>query len=165
MPRITLTLVDLKFDADNFRKTVHATLEKEIRMAARAWLRAVIPRVPVYTGMARGSLQPLGRFLKVAVPISPVAKRKNMGPAVGAAQQSFKFEVKNGKYLFGFNSTVAHYMINEFYSVPLPLRNPTPWQSFEAGRTAFNEYVANELPKKLPRVNNFIKPGSVIRKK
>lgn len=163
MPRITLSFTNLQFDAASYKKALHDTLEKEIRMAARAWLRAVIPRVPVYTGTARGSLQPLGRFLRVAVPISPVAKRKNMGPSVGSREQDFKFTSENGKYLFIFSSEVAHYKINEFYSVPLKLRNPTPWLSFEAGRQAFDQYLTTELPKKLPNASNFLRFGSVIR--
>lgn len=157
MPTIIASFVDLKFDEKGFRKSVDMLMEQQMRMAARAWLRAVIPHVPVYTGMARGSLQPLGKFLKVSVPINPYAFRKGMGPAAGASKSLFSFTKTNGIYTFEFDSQVMHYKINEFYNVPLPLIHPTPWRSFEYGNAAFQKYVSTALLRRIPRANNFIK--------
>jgi hypothetical protein len=162
MPTFIAEFMDLKFDANGYRKSVDALMEQQMRMAARAWLRAVIPHVPVYTGMARGSLRPLGQFLKVSVPISPIATRKGMGIGAGESKSWFKISKSGGNYTFEYNSSVAHYEINEFYNVPLPLTHPTPWHSFKYGDEAFNEYARTKMPPRIPRVQDFIKVGSII---
>lgn len=162
MPGFVMELMDLKFDVKGFRKTVDAALQTQLRMAAREWLRAVIPRVPVYTGMSRGTLQPLGQFLRVAVPISPVASRPGYSIEGGAAASSFSFTKEGAYYYFTWNNEVLQYQINEFHRVPLPLRHPTPWRSLDAGRRAFDAYVKNTIPKRIPRVNDFIRADSII---
>ncbi len=68
----------LTLDPGRYTKTLDKSMNVQLRQAARAWLRAVILKVPVWTGMSRGSLRPLGAFLRVAVPISPVASRKKV---------------------------------------------------------------------------------------
>ena len=156
MFQITGTITDYKFDSAGFRKSVDSAIRIALRMAAREWLRAVIPHVPVYTGMARGSLQPLGNFLKVAIPISPVASRPGMGVAAGEALGSFEFSNIDGVYSFLYSTGVEHFITNNYYSVPLPLRNPTPWKAFEAGNAAFEAYLAENIPKRIPRVTPYI---------
>jgi hypothetical protein len=154
--KITGTVADVKFDVAGFRKSVDAAIEKSLRNAAQAWLRAVIPHVPVYTGTARGSLKPLGAFIKVAIPISPVAVRKGMGPDVGASKQEFSFTNTAGQHLFSYSTGVQHFITNNYYNVPLPLRNPTPWGAFERGNEAFMKYLREDIPKRIPRVKPYI---------
>lgn len=164
MPGMILELQDMKFDIVGFRKSVQAALEIQIRNAAREWLRAVILHVPTFTGETRGSLQPLGKFLRVAVPISPVAVRKGHSPATGAQQQLFTFSYVNGIYTFEYQSNVLQYKINEFYDVShiIPLRTKVPWDSFIYGNAAFQAYAKNVIPKRIPRVTDFIKYDSII---
>jgi len=144
-------------DVQKYTKTLDAAMDVQMRQAARAWLRAVITKVPIWTGMAQGSLRPLGTFLKVAIPITPVAFRKGMGPDAGAAKSSFVFKKEGNKYIFRFTEGVAHYTINEFYDVPnVKLRTPGPWRSFKEGELAWDDYIQNELPKRLPKLEMFI---------
>jgi len=149
---------NVTIDTDRYTKTLDAMMKVQMRQAAREWLRAVIEKVPVWTGMSRGSLKPLGRFLRVAISIRPVAKRKGMGPGAGEAFQSFSFGVQGTTYSFEFDEGVEHYLINEFHDVShsIPLRTPGPYHSFEAGNQAFIRYVENEMPKRFPRVEKFI---------
>lgn len=153
-----------KFDAAKYTQALEEACETQVRQAAREWLRAVIPHVPVWAGTSRGSLQPLGRFLKVAVPINPTAPAKAMrpsrGPEAGARQQHFKFSRRGRRFIFQFETTVAHFIQNEFYHAPNPpfkLINPTPWNAFKYGEAAFAAYMQNVVPKRIPKIKDYIK--------
>jgi hypothetical protein len=50
-------------------KKIKKIMEVQMRQAIRAFIRAAVPRIPVDTGMSRGSLMHLGRLLRVRVPI------------------------------------------------------------------------------------------------
>jgi hypothetical protein len=144
-----------RLDVESYTEAMEAIVRTQMRQAAREWLRAVIPRVPVWTGMARGTLQPLGRFLKVAVPIHPVAVRPGMGPGVGARKSHFSFPERDHRFYFQWSTDVFHFIQNEFYQAPNPpfrLRHPTPWNAILAGKAAFDRYVAEVLPGRLRRV-------------
>lgn len=153
----------INFDEKAYKKSLKEALDTQLRQAARAWLRAVIPAVPVYTGTARGSLQPLGRLLKVAVPIDPETSRSGKGPGIGAAKSHFEFSSKGGIYSFDWSTDVLHYWINEYNDMSgiLPLTHPTPWHSLEKGEAAFNAYLAENLAKRIPNMGDFIKYDAV----
>jgi hypothetical protein len=146
----------LSIDPGRFTKTLDKTMEVQLRQAARAWLRAVVLKVPVWTGTARGTLRPLGQFLRVSIPISPVKRKRGFGPDIGAQRSAFSFNKTATTYSFEFDQQLAYYAVNDFYHVNLPLINPTPWGSFRAGEAAFNKYVQTVLPERLPRVEDLI---------
>lgn len=149
----------LELDEAKFKKTLKEALQTQLRQAAREWLRAVIPAVPVYTGMARATLSPLGRLLRVSIPIHPVAVRNDKSPSLGESKSSFNFDTSSNVFSFTWNNDVLHYLINEFNDVSksIPLKNPTPWNSIEKGNIAFHKYVEEVLPTKLPKMAEFIK--------
>ncbi len=166
MLKISIKLTSLELSEGQFSDALFKTLETQSRMAARAWLRAVLLRVPVYTGEARGSLKPLGQFLKVAVPINPVAQRKGHTPEGGAAQSSFEF-TRGYITEFIFTEAVAHYIINEFYDANPPIHLthlPRPWASFEQGKKAYRAYLKQYLKEKLPRISSYTLRGIVQKK-
>ena len=156
-----------RFDAKKFTDALRDLAEAQVRQAAREWLRAVIPKVPVFTGTARGTLMPLGRLIRVAVPISPKAVRPNRGPGVGASLTTGRYFYREGnRFYFRFNTDVSHFIYNNLQPAPDPpfrLINETPWYATQAGNEAFNRYLAEELPKraKLLRLRNFIKFESI----
>lgn len=151
-------MTQLTINPQRYTKTLDKVMDTQLRQGARAWLRAVLVKVPVWTGMSRGSLRPLGAFLRVAVPITPKVTRSGMGPDEGAKRSSFKFGKEGTEYFFSFDEQVAHYTINEFFNVspPLNLITPGPYGSFEAGAEAFQDYIETELPKRLPRFEEII---------
>lgn len=163
MIQFTGRLYTMQFDAEGFKKSLQEAIAVQMRQAARAWLRAVIPAVPVYTGMARGSLQPLGRILRVAVPISPIAFRRGKSPAEGATQSSFEFYNNGSVWTFSWSTDVLHYTINEYNNMSgvLPLRHPTPWKSIEKGNIAFNAYMEANISKRIPKLADYIKTDTV----
>ncbi len=147
-------------DAPRYTKTLDQAIQVQVRQAAREWLRAVILKVPVWTGTSVGSLQPLGNFLRVKVPNNPVAVRPGYGPSVGRANQEFKFERNGTTWSFSFTEGVAHYIVNEFYNVNdtghFNLKNPGPYLSFKAGEIAFQSYIQKYLLQRVPNLKDFI---------
>lgn len=162
----TGNLVQLSFNKDKYIKTLDETLKRQIRNAAREWLRAVLPRVPVWTGTARGTLLPLSRMLNVRNQIKPIKKKRGFGPNVGSDFGEFAFlDGTNGEYGFAYEINLAYFQENEFSPAPpkYKLTNPTPWHSFLAGDKAFHAYLDEILPKRLPKLNGFIEVTSNIK--
>lgn len=150
-----------KLDAERFTKAYQEAAETQVRQAARAWLRAVIPKVPVWAGTSRGTLQPLGRFLRVAVPIAVKVTLPGKGPSIGAAKSEFKF-IRDGKrFYFRWGMDVEHFIQNEYYGAPpniqKRLKNPTPWNAIKSGEDAFKEYMETLAKQRLPRLKDYIK--------
>lgn len=158
MLRIKSRLSTFELDPQRYAKSLDEAISTQQRQAARAWLRAVIEKVPVWTGMSRGSLKPLGAYLRVAVPISPVAQRSGMGPTAGAQQSSFSFTRTGTSWTFAFTEEVAHFLINDAFDVSayIRLRTPGPYNAFKAGEEAYEAYIAEFLQKRLPNVNDVI---------
>ncbi len=156
-----IRLKSINIDSKRFTETLYKELETIMRNATRAWLRSVIEHVPVYLGTSRGSLVPLGQYLRVAIPITPAAHahpRPGLGPEAGAAQGFFEFKRLQKKIQFSFKTNVAHYIINEFTD-PRPeihLTHDAPWHSFQFGREAFDRYLAENLKNRLPKIKDFI---------
>lgn len=53
--RLTFTATVDKFDADGFKAAVRTAIRKTFMKAGQKFLLAAIPKVPVWTGMARGA--------------------------------------------------------------------------------------------------------------
>jgi hypothetical protein len=165
MLKTKIKLVYLKFDNAKFNKTLIENLETLSRQAARAWLRAVLLHVPTYTGEARGSLRPLGAFLRVAIPISPSSSRQAQYAMshghtadAGEGQGKFEFTIVGAKVSFSFSSDVMHYLINEFYDVSdqIHLKEQVPWHSFAAGKLAYKNYINENVKTKIPKLKSFV---------
>lgn len=150
----------LELDARKYTKTLDRALGQIIRNAAREWLRAVLKSVParggfpVLTGAAKSTLVPLGRFLRVAVPVNPV---KGDRRRLGESSQEFRIiDDKNNSgsfvYEFEWSTDLLHYYINEFFGY-IPF---APWNTVEAGEKAFLAYVEDALNNKLPNVADYI---------
>ena len=135
--------VKLGVATDKFTKTLDENIKIQIRQAAREWLRAIILKVPVWTGTSVGSLKPLGAYLRVSIPIDPKVVRKGYGPSVGAGLQEFSFERHGNTWSFNFTEEVPHYLVNEYFNANLTgfhLKTPGPYRSFAAGEAAFDKY-------------------------
>lgn len=163
MPKAILNIHGLKLDKNRLTKTVDRQLQIANRKAARSWLRAVFIRVPVWTGMARGSLKfadgpdgNLAAFLNVAIPIVPKVKttyKKDEMTQPG----KYNFTSARKVYQFFFRSRVLHYSLNEFFARTDGANEQitAPWQSFQYGRAAYRQTMTEEIAK-LPQVKSFI---------
>jgi hypothetical protein len=153
------TLQFLDFDKPGYLKTRDEALKVQMRNAAREWLKAVIPKVPVWTGTAIGTLQPLGRYLRVAVPISPVVERENKGPGFGDALGGFDFDDAGNTYTFEFTNFLAYFKFNDQNNANaygFHLTHDSPWHAMDAGQAAFEKYIEDVLPQRMPNIADFI---------
>lgn len=168
----------IDFDQVAYTKTLDRIMGQIIREAARNWLRAVLTSVPeregfpVLTGAAKSTLSPLGRMLRVAVPVIPVARpsrqyfdkrrgktytRKSETTIVdrraeGQASQQFLLISNNFNYTFEWSTDLLHYFINEYFGrIPF-----APWHTLEKGARAFADYANNAILTRLPNLAGFI---------
>lgn len=150
----------LNFDQVKLTKTLDRILGQIIREAAREWLRAILKSVPsrggfpVWSGAAKSTLVPLGRFLNnvAGLNVSPVPKAPDRR-SLGLDSQSFTFtdDRNNGgsfEYSFEWSTDLLHYYINEFYGL-IP---SAPWHTQEAGQRAFEAYVLDALERRAPDI-------------
>lgn len=166
--RIYGTVDVLNFDAAGYTRAVREAIEAEFRQAARAFIRAAIPRVPVQTGMARGSFLNVGRFLRVAVPITPtrfnqryyppgggsIPKTPESGAALSTRPESM-IKRQGNRVTFTFQTGVFHYTLEDAIGV-----RSGPWGSFAAGRAAFTARIRN-LRTRLPKIGAFVTRTSI----
>lgn len=176
MPKITGQFYKLKLPKGDVNKSFDEAAQRLIRQAARAWIREVILHVPVWSGMALGSIKFakgtngfLARYLNVQVPISPkstrkmwyyhvvdgerVGKRIRKTPMNGGRFARYTFTGARKQYRFFFRSDVIHYIINEFYRDVSP---ESPWNSMEKAGDAFKIYIANNYKRLLPKVSDYV---------
>lgn len=161
------TFVRLEIDVQKYRKALQDSVEVQMRQAARAWLRVLLRPglIPIWTGTSRGVFIPLGAYLRVKTTISPLVYRKNQGPAFGAAESDYSFTRSGGKHTFRFSHSVGRLTYNAQFNANLVgfrLKTPGPYKAFEQATDAWNLYVQNEMPKKLPNPGNFEKRSTII---
>lgn len=138
-----------------------------MRQAAAAWLRAVIVRVPIWTGFARGSLKfadgprgNLSRFLNVAVPTGPSKpypkwyyhpgrQRIRKIPENAGRFAHYTFSTTRRVYTFTYTTTVIHFILEEFFGVV-----SGPWEAGEAGREAWAEFMETHV-QSLPKISKY----------
>jgi hypothetical protein len=126
------------FNAKKASKTLHDEISASFREAIREFYRAAFAAVPVDTGMARGSLVPLGRLIRnVPTTISPRRSRpredyyprgKTLKEGVSKGESAFKIILVPGTYEFSYGIRVRHWKINE---------TELDWRALETGRQAF----------------------------
>lgn len=133
-------------------KTLDTVLGEIIREAARRWLRKFILHVPAETGMARGTLRPLGQFLRLAVPIRPTRKpyySKLEGGIQsiesGEAANDFTITDTNFVYEFQWSTSILHYYYSKFYNGSAPSGEEV---RDDIAEPAFRNYINATLAKR-----------------
>lgn len=144
-----------------FNQAFEASGRRIFLKALRAWLRAMIAAIPVYEGTARGGLRPLGRFLKITVPIAPVGPgRKNhkirgknytLGPGAGEQYTDYDINLEGPQYTFDFYETLPYVIWNNF-GRPLPEVKSAPWFAFQKATSAYNETIKQEIQTEADRL-------------
>lgn len=108
-------------------------MEEATRLALQDWLTAVSGRVPLWSGMARGSLYTVARLSGGQLVLAPLRARSRvtLGQLLGKAE----LQVRPGHVKFEFTSNVRHWEIQETRNVGIS--KSAPWRALEAGREAF----------------------------
>lgn len=160
--RIKSTLPKIKFDNTGYTKAVRNHIEIQFRHAMRAFVKAAYPKIPVWTGMARGSLTGLADELGVKVPIAPIAQNEYyyLGdgekipktPASGRALTYYNKGWQGHKYNFEISTDVKHLQIGEVAG-----SNSPPWQAYATGLEAFRAELQKLTQRsRFPRYQDFI---------
>lgn len=170
MLKIDVKLENISIDPEAYMKEVMAKVFKQVRLAAAEFVKASVPRVPVDTGMARGSFLNLIRALKNAgIPVEMPPALKRVGkrkkpvwyyqdgmryrkqPLTGQKFSETTLKMTASKIIFNFKSKLLYYAIMDFYNV----NGNGPWESLEAGRQAFLAKM-DELKTMVPDVKKFL---------
>jgi hypothetical protein len=130
-----------RIDLPSYREQLKEAMMHRLHEAADAWLQAVLGKVPLWSGMARGSLLELSELVNGTVVLTPLKAKSRIpeGKALGTAIE----EIDNDRVTITIKTNVPHYNLQEYSSS----RSPTsPWQSLQAGASAFNKSVADFKP-------------------
>lgn len=114
---------------------ITAEMEEATRLALQDWLQAVSGRVPLWSGMARGSLYSVQQLSGGQLVLSPLRAKSRVGRGQALGQAELK--VSPGKVEFEFSSKVKHWASQESENVGV---SPSaPWRALEAGNQVFRE--------------------------
>ena len=169
-------LKKMKFNSIKLQKDMAITLEQIFTEAIHAFMVELINHVPVQTGMARASIQPLAewlsrqvgrKFLKgvgpVTVPIDPkrtgpwARQRRAKGPSLGK-QEPFLNRSGGNQYIsnlvFEWGTEVPHWTYLEEGTNPRVVS--APWFAISYGWNRFRTVTRIAMQCRLPRIQNYI---------
>lgn len=152
---------DFKFDKAGYTRALRDVVEQEFKAAIRAFLAAAEARIPVRTGQAKGTLQPLAEFADYKLNISPVEERAGRGPdtALGKLNvtfdwPSFSISFKVDLDYFEVLDTQATY-VHSTTGKEVSAKG-IPWLAMEHGREAFKDHLKKNLKRNIPKVTKFL---------
>lgn len=146
--KFTGTFVGIKLDLSTYRQQLEDHLVQLLYRGARAWLQVVAGRegrVPLWSGMARGSLLELSELIDGTIILSPLRakSRVSQGRTLGTAIS----EIDSEKVQLTIRTNVPHYSLQEYSRAARGGSPSAPWQSLQAGRIAFQFVTMNaKLP-------------------
>lgn len=131
-------ITGIKLDLAAYQKQLDKFLKQKLHEIASAWLEGVTGRVPVWSGMARGSLLELVDLINGRLLITPkkgVKSRIPEGRALGEAKPKYG----PTEYTITIRTKVPHYVKQEYENVGVS--KSAPWLSFEAGNARALEII------------------------
>ncbi|MEA2036321.1 MAG: hypothetical protein U9O94_02350 [Nanoarchaeota archaeon] len=174
----TLVTIDL----NRFKTTLVKQCEVQNRQAVRAWLKEAVKHIPGYTGLARGTLVPVGRLVdRVVARFGPggpsgdqnrAAKKKK----VHYGGRTFTADFQSGKSYaqaaittklsglkitnsFTFTNELPYVARNDISGPPPGFIMPSnpPWQSHDKAAKVWKKYITAVAYKRLRVSSKFIK--------
>jgi len=184
--RVNASLDLLKFDSKGYTKELHASIARQMRVAALAFVRAALTRIPVDTGMAAGSFLLLGRYLRririgdahvesfvSAQRKTPRGKGRYYYPPGSSTRPIPKDEHSPGdnglvakpaslsfQQKENKHSFIFETRVFHFTLLDLGLAGDTPWDAFRVGQEAFVASMRG-LALIIPPVHGFITRSNV----
>jgi hypothetical protein len=168
MLKTKLVLKEIMFDDKKFRRELESQITQVLQEAVYMWIQAVVPNVPVYTGMARASLKPLAAWLlskgfDADVPINPkrndnwARSRLAEGPSFGKGSKFLTVRSNQYgafQYVFDWYTLVPHWLFLETDSHPNVAS--APWHALDAGFVAMDNYIDTNLRDRIPQIHDYI---------
>ena len=174
--KVKISIAGFEFKRAEFSDAFKKAIALEMRNAARKFVEAALPRVPVRTGFARGTLLNLTDAIGMAAASSPAAFKKKLAkrpkqnsPVNGLVEYyegvlktpdaarafstpSNRVFTNNGKsWQFNYDNTVLYYEIND---------ERLNWRSYQYGTAAFIDYLERTGLQRIPAITDYL-----IRKK
>lgn len=148
--QVRCNLIKLKLNKDQLLKDVDTQMEEALHEGAKSFCRVAMPKIPVWSGMARGSVSALADWLGLhyatIVPVIYKRNKRKADPRVinrvdegktMVSEEPYIFK-KGKEWIFRFSSKVDHL---EYLDINAG-RSPTaPWHSFDAGLRAMANKV------------------------
>ena len=137
--KFTGKFVGIKLDRQAYLVFLQEYLQKKLFEVTNVWLNAATGRVPVWSGMAKGSLLVLANLVDSTLLITPrrgIKSKIALGEIMGTAIPDWETP---GRALITISTEVPHYVLQEFQNVGVS--KSAPWLSFEAGAAAYKVAV------------------------
>lgn len=170
--KFTFTADKLTLNVEAYKRDLSGQAEVEMKEAAKEFIRAAAPKVPVITGFAKGTLIPLaeasGAELLFTVLDATrteyyqgIPKSPETGALFGTPRERI-FTREGNTFYFNYESSVIYYAIQDIYHYTSPT---SPWGSFPAGQDAFITYMNTRGIKNLPTLLKYLikSVGTFIR--
>ncbi len=125
---------------NEFEKQFKQEMTFNLHKVVKAWLMAATGRVPIWSGMAMGSLLEVSETVNgglIVTPRSGIKSRISLGKSLGSADAVYGPNV----YSMIIKSKVPHYVTQDVTNVGVSLS--APWMSFPAGMLAAERVVIN----------------------
>lgn len=173
MLKVVGSLRKVEFDGDKFTKALDREMSIILRGAIKVWLDTVVRTIksapytvgdsfPIQTGQAKATLQPIARYVRKALPISPAPGRPNL---ISQGLSKTSFDVSDDKsspgkfeYHFEWETHVTHMLLNEFNHIAR-VTSSTPWKATVAGHKAATAYIRGEVRRRLKKfkITNYLR--------
>lgn len=126
---------------NRYQQQLKDAMVDALHEGANAWLRAVVGRVPLWSGMARASLLELSQLINGTIVFTPLKTKSRIprGQVLGTAKQI----IQDGKAIITITTNVPHYNVQEFSSGKSP---SAPWRSLLAGANAWRDATQDFRP-------------------
>lgn len=153
--------VAFKLDGVRYSRALDEMIQREFKKALYAFLEVAEHRIPVETGMARGSLQLLADFAGFKLDLSDARPRGGNDADVGASLGNLRVDFRWPNYGFTFTTDVYHYWLHETQSSIFNVAadryvKNKKWESFKYGRKAFKDYLTHNIVKNIPKLDKFV---------
>lgn len=174
--KVNITVTGFQFKRAEFSEAFKTAIKLEMRNAAREFVKAALPRVPVRTGFARGTLLNLQDAIEMTAASNPASFKKKLAKrpsknsplngkleyyegvlktpdnARGFSTPTNRVFTNNGKaWSFNYDNTVLYYELNDA---------KYQWLSYKFGEAAFIDYLERVGMQRIPAITDYI-----IRKK
>lgn len=131
------------------KKHLNAAGKRLLEIGVKEFVLTAYPRIPVWSGMARSTLAPLGRSLNLTIPVDPRFPTASRNPQAGEDASSFKWSTVGNAEMLEWSTSVKHFFLNEQFAHPRVAS--APWfsllQGKEAARRAIQETARDMIIK------------------
>lgn len=150
-----------------YTKTMDRVLGQVVREAAREWIRAwLLEGIPVETGMAKATLQPISRYLKNVFTegINPTRKPyfsqlEGVEQSISSGHDKTSFTVQDDKthplffiYEYAWSTEVLHYFHKEFYNGSATVGE----DAIKIAEAAYIAHVEATIAHRLPKLVEYM---------